>query len=233
MKMKTDIISLSGTDRRAWLDSFVPEPFRGMMLSDYPATTKQHLAALEAAQEYVKATRAGARRPLILFGAQGSGKTMLASCIWNELAEFVPDRGNYDDAKAAGTADNVAFMNGAELAPWFRKDSEDEAKTPAQKRYHIGSCHLAVLDDLDKFPAGEWSNELFNVIDSRLWGCLKPTIITMNLEPRGLVARYGEAGRSIKDRFDRAGGVFVRLDAKPVASRESIVLTSGGMAGST
>jgi DNA replication protein DnaC len=185
-----------------------------MQLVDYPATTRQHQAAITAAQEYVKATRAGTRRPFILFGRQGSGKTMLASCIWNELAADVPDRMSYDDAQGAGTADNIAFMNGAELVPWFRKDSEDESKTPSQKRYHIGTCYLAVLDDLDKFPSGEWGNELFKVIDSRLWDDRRPTIITMNLTPAALAKRYGEAGRSIVDRFVRAGGVYIRLDEK-------------------
>jgi DNA replication protein DnaC len=212
--MKSDLNFRSLTARGVWTNTFVPEPFRRMQLVDYPATTGQHRAALEAAQEYVTATRAGTRRPFILFGRQGSGKTMLASCMWNELAASVPDRGSYDDAQLAGTADNIAFMNGAELAPWFRKDSEDESKTPAQKRYHIGTCYLAVLDDLDKFPAGEWGNELFNLIDSRLWEYRRPTIITMNLTPQALARRYGEAGRSIVDRFVRAGNVFVRLDEK-------------------
>jgi hypothetical protein len=34
----------------------------------------------------------------------------------------------------------------------------------------------------------------------------------MNFEPAALAQGYGEAGRSIVDRFVRAGGIFVRLD---------------------
>lgn len=214
MNEGSDLRSESGAARKQWTDTFLPEPFRGMRLSDYPQPTEQHRSALEAAQRYVDDTRGSIRRPLVLFGKQNTGKTMLASCVWNELAWAVPDRHSYDDAKDTGTADNIAFVTGAELVTWFRRASndEDDRLRIAQKRAHICSCYLAVIDDVDKFPSGDWGNALYDVINARVWASRLPTILTTNLVPSAFAQRYGDAGKSIVSRLVRAGAVFIHLD---------------------
>jgi DNA replication protein DnaC len=202
--------------RKQLLGSAVPQAFRSLRLQDYPHGSDQHHAARQAAQAYVADTRKGARRSVYIYGPPGTAKTFLASCVWNELAPGVADRKAYDDAQRAGTADNVAFVSGAELVAWFRGDDPDDPRRPAQRRYHIATCYLAVLDDLDKFPCGEWANALFDVIDSRLCQNPVPTIVTTNLAPHAFAQRYGSVGESIVSRFVRAGAVFIKLDAKAV-----------------
>jgi DNA replication protein DnaC len=202
--------------RKQWVSSFLPEPFRAMGLSEYPPCTAQHAAALEAVRLYVDRTRTGIRSPLFIFGTQGSGKTMLASCVWNELAYRVPDRAGQEDAQHAGTADNIVFVTGAQLVTWFRSSGqeEDDRRRSEQRRYHISTATLAVIDDLDKFPNGEWGNALLQVIDERVWQHRLITLITSNLAPPALALRYGEAGRAIVSRLQRAGTMFVRLDER-------------------
>lgn len=227
--MKEDASCLSlETTRREWVRTFLPYPFRNLDLSTYPHPTDQHRVALQAAQQYVSDIRSGCRQPLFLFGLQGSGKTMLASCVWNELAASVPDRAFYADAQQAGTADNIAFTSGSELVSWLRPDSQDATGNPARRRQHIETCFLAVIDDIDKFPNGEWGNALFQIIDSRLWRLRVPTIVTSNLSPPAFARRYGEAGASMADRFVRAGGVFVRLDEKPVTPAQDVSVPAAG-----
>jgi DNA replication protein DnaC len=204
------------SERARWCGLQIPEPFRGIGLSDYRCGSLEHGKARAAAQDYVDDARCGVGRPLYIFGSQGSGKTMLASCVWNQLAPGLSDRALYEDAALAGTADNLAFVTGAQLVQRFRRQDEDLGVSCAQQRHHISTCWLAVIDDIDKFPCGEWGNALFDVVDSRVWRLRLPTIITSNLGPAELALRYGEAGQSITSRLVRAGGVFIRLD-QPVA----------------
>ena len=153
----------------------------------------------------------------MIYGPPGTGKTMLASAVFNEIAGSVPARTSIDDAQQAGTADNVVWLNSAELVKRFRRDDHDSV-TPAQKWHHAATAFMAVLDDLDKHPAGEWGNDLLALVDARVWRQRFPTIITMNLDPPALARRYGQAGAPIVDRLNRSGAMWIRLDERPKPS---------------
>ena len=221
MKQESIDFRIFSATREQWIQELVPQPFRGMRLSSYPQGSAEHRSALRAAQQWCAGIRAGVLRPLVLFGRPGSGKTMLASCAFNELAPGVPDRASSDSVQRAGTADNICFVGCAGLVGWLRPDTE-QAQTPAQKRNHLQTSFLCCLDDLDKHPAGEWGNEFLGLVGSRVWGACLPTILTMNLSPPELAGRYGQVGAPLLSRLTRAGGVFIRLDGRPTHEPEGV-----------
>jgi DNA replication protein DnaC len=196
-------------DRKQWTDGFIPPQFRGITIDYYAALHQEYGDQVAAARRYVQDTLNGGTRTLVAYGPPNSGKTELASAIWNAVAPRLTDRSAYQDALASGTADNVVFVAGQELPGyWKRAGKADDRKTNSQ---HIATAWFAVLDDLDKAPAGGWSPELLRLIDTRTWSCQLPTVITMNATPAELAAKHGESGGPILSRFERAGALYLRI----------------------
>jgi DNA replication protein DnaC len=196
-----------------WRSASVPEQFRTFRLDDMKTRSKLQADALEAAKRYAADIAAGGRHPLVIYGAPGSGKTMLAAGVWNKVAPYVPDRHALRDVRDAGTADNVVWVRGDALVTnyWVCKEPTDR-RTKAQHAHHLVSANFAVLDDIDKHLEGTWASQLFGLIDDRCCQYLRPTVITMNLTPAGLAKKYGEVGDPIVSRLVRMGAVFVRVD---------------------
>ena len=199
---------------RGFVQEFLPLPFRSATLNDYPATSDQHRVAHEAATRFVQGVRFdGLRSPFVIYGSSSSHKTHLACCIWRAIAPFVPCRCEHSDVVDCRTADNFVFVTGQELMSRLNGDDGD-----AQFAHHA-TAFFAVLDDLDQFPAGTWSSLLLDFLNKRLCVNNVPTVVTMNLSPRGFVQRYGANGDLIIKRFERMGGTFVRLD--PIDSQKA------------
>lgn len=118
---------------------------------------------------------------LLFAGDIGTGKTMLAAAISNELA-----------ARAA----RVMFLTVTDLQNRLR--DFDTAKEFLAK---IKSADLLVLDDFGQEKATEWSAcQLFDVIDDRCQG-LRPILLTTNLSAKGLTEHYIRCLTSGKDQM--------------------------------
>lgn len=200
-------------DRREWIRGFLPTVFQGISFPDLDGFIPVHPEAAGAVGRWVGDIWEGILRPMVLFGVPNCGKTALACCAWNALAPSVQDRANYPDVALCGTADNIAFVRGEDLADTLTRGGTGDsgATRVGYSIEHIKTCYLCVLDDLDKFPCGEWGRALLNLIDARVCQYAYPTIITMNLTPAQLEERYGDYGPAIVSRLTRSGGMFVRV----------------------
>ncbi len=198
-------------NRNEWVSGFVPEPFRLLATLDGAALPPDVLPLVEAYRQHLTY---GGKQALVLYGPPGAGKTRLASVLWNMLAPHVGERRSLDDALRAGTADNVAWVTGADI-PALAKGGHHHTLN------HVESAYLAVIDDLDKCPTGGWSKALFSVIDHRTCQTRKPSIVTMNATPRKLVALYGAEGGPIWDRIQRSGSLVIRMERQDRQAKAS------------
>lgn len=194
-------------DRRNFISGFVPKDFQNISLNDIENTDQESIKAIEAVAGYINDVLNNYRRTaLIIYGPSGYGKTLLSSCIWNEIAFNVDERKSYSDAVDAGTADNYCWINCAQLPDQWKQNE-------AAINHHYQTAFFAVLDDLDKCASHEaWGAQLYSLIDNRLCQRRLPTVITMNPTPAELIKRYGGTiGDAMFSRFERTGGLFVRL----------------------
>lgn len=190
--------------RKYIVQQIVPVPFRNRTWDEFAATLPKAIQAMELVRQYCERLRAGHRGPLLLYGNPGGGKTYLASLLVQDFGMSVRDRKHLDDARAAGTAVNLVWINGSKIPDLAKKDSAD-------REYHTCTAYLGVLDDADKCPAGNWSTVLLGLIENRVISKPAPTIITCNASPAQLVRKYGDCGGPIMSRIVRCGGTVVHV----------------------
>ncbi len=205
-------MSFSNQPAAQWIFEMVPKQFRDLMLDGIEPRSPEQAESINAVQRYTADIVAGGRHSLVLYGAPGGGKTMLAAAAWNAIAPQVVYRCRLRDVQDAGTADNVLWVRGDRLIDDYWKCSEQaDRRTAAERQYHLDTAGFVVLDDLDKHPSGTWAANLFGLIDARCAYNGLPTILTMNSAPAELARKYGDNGAPIVDRLVRTGSLFVRV----------------------
>jgi DNA replication protein DnaC len=133
-----------------------------------------------------EATDGPRARLLLLAGNQGVGKSGLAASLaqaWVELERGVLYR----------TVPRLAARLRA--APWRARQEPDALPTELELLDALSTVDLLVLDDLGAEGAAGAGAEilhglLFDILDMRMQSC-RPTIVTTNLTPDEVTARYG------------------------------------------
>ncbi len=168
------------------LDSFQTD------FSDDPGIRTSLLAAFDMAINYLENYRQISlenRSGLYIYGPTGTGKTMLASLILNELIYEYQVKSTYinitrdffNPIRATFNTENAMYGKGEEI---YNK---------------IAQSDVLVIDDFGVQADSEWEKRtLYDLINAR-YESMKPTIITSNEEPK-----------KWKDLFN--GRIFSRLE---------------------
>jgi DNA replication protein DnaC len=160
--------------------------FRRRTLQSYIAADEKQSRALSAflhLAEHFKEAREEELNGIYLFGAPTRGKTHLAAGLVNALLR----QGVF-----------CIYAKCAELPPslraHFRDGEKEKVITP------LLEAELLVLDDLGAEERRDWFfDDLYRILDHRMeW--LLPTVITSNLSPAEVCARYG---KRIASRIER------------------------------
>ncbi len=133
-----------------------------------------------AAEKYARAFPDGTKPFLVIIGEAGTGKTTLAAAVATELMH---------GGAAAVTVSAFEFTRRAlEYHTQFSIDDYTDRFTP------MLDCDLLVIDDLgtESMLKNVTKEYLYTVVNER-WLHKKYTVITTNLSPDKLIARYGES----------------------------------------
>lgn len=170
--------------------SGVPRLYSGLTFEDY-TETPENKKAVEAAHWILNSDK---KESIYLYGSKGTGKTMLASIITNELIRHgkpvlfssVPEL--MADIRASFKTDNTA-------------DVIDSIKQAA----------VLILDDLGAERATEWVGEqIFSIINSRYENNMQ-TIITSNFTPDELILHFADKTQGERI-ISRIYGMCVRVN---------------------
>ena len=119
-------------------------------------------------------------RNLLIYGNTGLGKTFLSNCIASEILN---------------SGHTVMYYTTFELFDMLSKYSfryEDYPKETFSYRDGILTCELLIIDDLGtELTSAFTTTQLYSIINERLLGGLS-TLISTNLTPVQISARYGE-----------------------------------------
>ena len=186
------------------VSSMVPERFTGLTFDNCIEFGLLSDDVITPLADYSRSLYLGSRRNLVLYGPCGSGKSLIAAAIFQSVAIRVRHRNSLQDALECGTADNFTWFNCADLIAAIK-----DPTSPASVQ--VWSAYLGVLDDLDKHPAGGWSDKLYRLIDLRMCRNRLLNLITTNLSPVQLINKYGDSGKAIVDRFRRTDSLVIHI----------------------
>ena len=153
-----------------------PADFDEMKRTAPPAVKKVY----KLAEEYIDGYPDGKKPFLMLFGAAGTGKTILASAILDALMK-----------KGASAVAVTAFdfvRRALEYHTQFSITDYTDRFTPTI------DCDLLIIDDLGRESTlkNVTKEYLYSVVNER-WLKKKYTIVTSNLHPKEVFSRYGDA----------------------------------------
>lgn len=144
-----------------------------------PAEVPEHLIAQHWLSEY----RRGVRRPLIILGTVGAGKSYVAAALAVELStqDHVP----------------VLFTTEAAFTAAMRETSSGGSSSETDMQLYM-LAPVLVLDDLGADRATPWSlSQLLRLMHHRSHNAL-PTIITSNLKPDEIREHCGHDERLVQ-----------------------------------
>ena len=138
--------------------------------------------AKEIAEEYASTFSRETTRGLMFYGKAGSGKTHLAVAIARHIIE----------AKQI----QVRFTRVVDLLSEIRKTFDENENYRTENESDLIKKYIAVpllvIDDLGSEKTSDWVRQfLYQIIDER-WIEQKPIIVTSNLKPKELEARFEE-----------------------------------------
>lgn len=138
------------------------------------------LAALSLAKDFV--SRFGEEKEnMLIFGNTGTGKTFLASCIANEIAEAGHSVSFVTAFQFFGLLEKLAF----------HKSDTDYSKVEDSVHFLLSS-DLLVLDDIGTEIINSFTlTKLYEFINDRILNG-KSTLITTNFDPQTINKVYGE-----------------------------------------
>lgn len=162
-----------------------------------------------AAVGAVKAWATSAGRPgsdvpagLLLYGAKGRGKTLLAAQAFHEILTRFP----------GFWRQTTKLIEEA----WSDFDSPEREESRMLARGH----YVVVLDDFGKSRSTAATQErLFDVVDS-LYTRGTPYIVTSNYGLEQLEAKYGDAGEAIVSRF-REGAQMIAFQGRDLRAEQA------------
>lgn len=155
----------------------IPTMLRGARL--HPASTAEHVIA----QHWLDQYRAGVRRPLVILGTVGTGKSYVAAALAVELSmrDHIP----------------VMFTTEAAFSAAMRATSSGGASSETDMQLYM-LAPVLVLDDFGADRPTPWSlSQLLRLMHHR-WHNSLPTIITSNLKPAEIRAYCGDDERLVQ-----------------------------------
>lgn len=179
-------------------------------LEDFTVSTEAQEKAKSCAKRWLEKFKDSNSAPsMMITGKVGTGKTMLASCILNELIKNPKDLPiNMTTYKRIGNKYMIIKLIDMirSLKETWSRGSE---RTESQLIKHYSNLDLLIIDEVGMgFDSDTEKMFIFDIIDGRYQNEL-PTILISNLNVDGIKQSIGD--RAI-DRLRDGGGVLIGCD---------------------
>ncbi|WP_302158378.1 ATP-binding protein [uncultured Acidaminococcus sp.] len=148
----------------------IPSIYQGKIFADYRETDGNH-GAVQIAQNMVRGKNV--EKGLYLYGARGTGKSLLAAIVGNLFLQQGRD---------------VIFAGPSQLRYQFR----EIFKNPDQLHLELETCDLLILDNLGDERFNSWGLEQLSRIVNSRYQDKKLTIVTSNYGLKALEAKMAQ-----------------------------------------
>lgn len=185
----------------------IPRRYINSTFDSFECTTESQNTAKEKVQRWLSKFKEdiASCNSVMITGKVGTGKTLLASCILNDLIVdpwvAMHNRVRANEYEIIKLIDMVRS-----LKETWKRDSE---KTERELIKHYSTLDLLIIDEVGMgFESDTEKLFIFDVIDGRYQNSL-PTILISNLNAKGISDSIGE--RAV-DRLRDGGGVLIGCD---------------------
>lgn len=179
---------------RSRIEAGVSPRYAQVTFSDYRVESQDHALALQEALDFTRHIRSGGNGNLIFSGRVGTGKTMLASAMINELMP-------HKRCRLASLSSLVRELKDS----WGKGASMSE--TMLLK--HLSELDLLIIDEVGQQRGTETEILfVFDIIDGRYKNML-PTVLISNLDKTGIREAIGDRAF---DRLRQDGGKVVAFN---------------------
>lgn len=179
---------------RSRIEAGVSPRYSQVTFADYRVDTEDHAVAIHEAMEFTQRIKNGGNGNLILSGRVGTGKTMLASAMVNELMPQKKCR--------------LSTLSGLvrELKDCWNKGASMSESTLLKQ---LSELDLLIIDEVGQQRGTETEILLiFEIIDGRYQNML-PTVLISNLDRTGIREAIGDRAF---DRLRQDGGKVVAFN---------------------